>query len=65
MIATLPKPAVPTHRKPRATAAQVEERSLLKFNRLLVQAAPRAARATAAALNRFHRDIAAEIRRAG
>ncbi|MEO5960671.1 MAG: hypothetical protein ABIZ49_11680 [Opitutaceae bacterium] len=42
-----------------------EERALLAFNRLIAKAAPRAARETAAALSRFHRGIAAQIRRAG
>jgi hypothetical protein len=42
-----------------------EERSLLKFNRLIAHAAPRPARETAAALLRFHRDIVAQIRRTG
>jgi hypothetical protein len=42
-----------------------EERSLTEFNRLVAKAAPRAARETAAALRRFHRGIAEQIRRAG
>ena len=52
-------------RKTRTRKVDAEERSLLAFNRLIARAAPRAARETSAALARFRRDIASEIRRAG
>ncbi len=47
----------------RAEAA-IEERALMKLNRLFAKAAPIAAREDAKALKRLHRDIAARIRRA-
>ena len=40
-----------------------EDRSLARLNQLIAKAAPKATRETTAALNRFHRDIAAAIRR--
>ena len=52
-------------REKRTQPLDQEERSLLAFNRLIARAAPRAARETSAALARFRRDIASEIRRAG
>ena len=65
MVANANKSASSAKRKPAATVPDAEERSLLEFNRLIAKAAPRAARETAAALSRFHRGIAAQIRRAG
>ncbi|MFA6289878.1 MAG: hypothetical protein WC661_21050 [Opitutaceae bacterium] len=44
-------------------AGEDEERSLVRLNQLIAKAAPKATRETTAALNRFHRDIAAAIRR--
>ena len=58
-------PAKAPRAAPRVTGPDAEERALDKFNRLVAKAAPRAARETAAALGRFHRDIATAIRRAG
>jgi hypothetical protein len=65
MVSVTPKSLHPVKRKSPGTTPDVEERSLTEFNRLIAKAAPRAARETAAALNRFRRGIAAEIRRAG
>lgn len=65
MVSVAPKSGSHVKRKSPATAPDAEERSLTEFNRLIAKAAPRAARETAAALNRFRRGIAAEIRRAG
>jgi hypothetical protein len=65
MNSAVPKSVVPSRSKGRGNAADIEARSLAEFNRLIARAAPRAARETAAALNRFRRGIAAEIRRAG
>lgn len=39
-----------------------EDRALREFNRLIAKAAPIARRETATALDRFHRNIAAQIR---
>ncbi len=63
MVSTSLKPTSPTKRKPVGLGLDAEERALKAFNRLIAKAAPRATRETAAALNRFHRGIAAEIRR--
>ncbi len=65
MVSVTPKSVRPTKRKSPVTTPDAEERSLTEFNRLIAKAAPRAARETAAALNRFRRGIAAKIRRAG
>ena len=62
MVSGASKSVPLTKRKSRATALDAEERSLVEFNRLIAKAAPIATRKTAAALNRFHRGIAAEIR---
>ena len=62
MVSVAPKSVSPAKRKSRATPLDAEERSLAEFNRLIAKAAPIATRETAAALNRFHRGIAAEIR---
>ena len=51
-------------REKRTQPLDQEERSLLAFNRLIARAAPQAARENRAALARFHRGIAAAIRRA-
>ena len=62
MVSVAPKSVASARRKSRAIPRDAEERSLAEFNRLIAKAAPLAARETAAALNRFHRGIAAEIR---
>ena len=62
MVSVAPKSVSPAKRKPRVAQPDAEERSLAEFNRLIAKAAPIATRETAAALNRFHRGIAAEIR---
>lgn len=65
MVSVTPKSVRYAKRKSSASSQDAEDRSLAEFNRLIAKAAPRAARETAAALNRFRRGIAAEIRRAG
>lgn len=65
MVSVAPKSLRSVKRKSSATTPDAEERSLTEFNRLIAKAAPRAARETAAALNRFRRGIAEQIRRAG
>lgn len=65
MKALRSKPAPSARRGSLAIADAAEERALMRFNRLAAKAAPRAARETAAALARFHRDIALAISRAG
>lgn len=59
------KSTSPARRKSRATTEDTEARLLLKLNRMIARAAPRAALKRVAALNRFYSDIAAEIRRVG
>ena len=63
MVSPSRKSTSPAKRKPAVIDSNAEERALKVFNRLIAKAAPRATRETAAALNRFHRGIAAEIRR--
>lgn len=65
MVATARKSSLSANRGRTAPVADAEERSLAAFNRLIAKAAPRATRETAAALIRFHRGIADQIRRAG
>ena len=62
MVSVAPKSVAAVKRKSRVNPQDAEERSLAEFNRLIAKAAPLATRETAAALNRFHRGIAAEIR---
>lgn len=64
MVSVAPKSIRADKGSLRSRAAETEERSLAAFNRLIAKAAPKAARETAAALQRFHRGIAADIRRA-
>ena len=65
MVANAKNPAPSLDRRTTLRAEEREERSLAAFNRLIAKAAPRATRETAAALSRFHRGIADQIRRAG
>lgn len=65
MVANARKSSLSAKRGHTTPAADPEERSLAAFNRLIAKAAPRATRETAAALSRFHRGIADQIRRAG
>lgn len=61
MVASVKKSVILAARKSDAA----EERQLAGFNRMIAKAAPRVARENAAALSRFHRGIAEQIRRAG
>lgn len=49
---------------PARAAAEAEERALMKLNRLFAKAAPIAARRRKQAMQRFQRELVAEIRRA-
>jgi len=69
MVSSLLKTKTTARRGRRAVEADVdddeaEEAALQRLNRLFAKAAPKAARENAAALARFHREIADNIRRA-
>ena len=63
MVSSSTKSSSSTKRKRPVVVIDAEERALQSFNRMIAKAAPLAAKKAAAALTRYHRGIAAEIRR--